>query len=304
MSTPAQPAERLGVALRPVDGQPALPAFARGWAVGGTTPAPYLDYLAGDAAFNWSEDLEDLHENEGADHFLDEWTRRAVLDGLALRGTSMPLIVDIGCSSGALLRDLSRERSDAVLLGIDVVPSGLRVAHETVPDVPLLRASALALPLADASVDAIASLNVLEHVAEDESALAEMRRVLRPGGRAAVVVPAGPGLYDFYDRHLQHERRYARGELSAKASRAGLRVRLDTHLGSGLYPAFWAVKKRNRRRQRSLAPERERELVARQIEGTKDSRAGRALCALERRALQHGLRPPFGIRSFVVMERP
>jgi SAM-dependent methyltransferase len=263
---------------------------------------PYLDYLAGDTAFNWSDDLEDLHENEGADHFLDEWTRRAVLDGLALGRVAAPLIVDIGCSSGALLRDLAREQPGAALLGIDVVPSGLRVAHQALPDVPLVRASALALPLADGSVDAIASLNVLEHLAEDELALAEMRRVLRPGGRAAIVVPAGPGLYDFYDRHLQHERRYARGELRAKAGRAGLRVQLDTHLGSGLYPAFWAVKKRNRRRQ--LAPERERELVARQIEGTKHSRAGRALCALEQRALRHGLRPPFGIRSFAVLERP
>ena len=292
----------LTAALSPVDGQPALPGFERGWR-DGAAPAPYLDYLAGDDAFNWSDDLEDLHENEGADHFLDEWTRRAVLDGLDLARATPQLIVDIGCSSGVLLRDLRRERPGAALLGVDVVPSGLQVAHQLVPDVPLIRASALALPLADGSVDAIASLNVLEHLAEDVGALAEMRRVLRPGGRAAVVVPAGPGLYDFYDRHLQHERRYARRELSRKAVAAGLRVRLDTHLGSGLYPAFWFVKKRNRRIQRSLDRERERELVAGQIEGTKDSRVGRALCTLERRALAHGIRPPFGIRSLVVLER-
>ncbi|MDX6600356.1 MAG: hypothetical protein QOE87_4243 [Gaiellales bacterium] len=293
----------LAAALRPVADGPGLPGFERGW-LGGPAPAAYLDYLAGDDAFNWSEELEDLHENEGADHFLDEWTRRAVLDGLDLARSAHPLIVDIGCSSGVLLRDLRREQPGAALLGVDVVPSGLRVAHGVVPDVPLIRASALALPLADGSIDAIASLNVLEHLAEDVGALAEMHRVLRPGGRAAVVVPAGPGLYDFYDRHLQHERRYARGELSKKAASTGLRVRLDTHLGSGLYPAFWVVKKRNRRRQRSLEPARERELVAGQIEGTKSSRVGRALCALERRALARGVRPPVGIRSLVVVERP
>jgi SAM-dependent methyltransferase len=191
-----------------------------------------------------------------------------------------------------------------VLLGVDVVRSGLRVAHGLVPDVPLVRASALDLPLEDASVDAIASLNVLEHLSDDVGALAEMRRVLRPGGRVGIVVPAGPGLYDFYDRHLQHERRYARGELRRKAEGAGLRVRVDAHLGSALLPAFWVVKKRNRRLQRSLSPERERELVAGQIEGTKDSRIGRALCALERRALARGIRAPFGIRSFAMLERP
>ena len=174
---------------------------------------------------------------------------------------------------------------------------------QLVPQVPLLRASALELPLDDASVDAIASLNVLEHLADDVGALTEMRRVLRPGGRAAVVVPAGPGLYDFYDRHLQHERRYARRELSRKAKDAGFGVRLDAHLGSGLYPMFWVVKKRNRRLQRSLSAARERELVTRHIEGTKDSRVGRGLCALERRALARGIRPTFGIRAFAVLER-
>jgi SAM-dependent methyltransferase len=295
-------ADSLASTLRPAPGASALPAFADGWLVDGS-PAPYLDYLAGDTAFNWSEELEDLHENEGADHFLDTWTRRAVLDGLDLARIAAPVIADIGCSSGVLLRDLSREYPAATLLGVDVVPAGLRVAHELVPHVPLLRASALDLPLEAASVDAIASLNVLERLPDDVGALVEMRRVLRPGGRAAVVVPAGPGLYDFYDRHLQHERRYARRELSRKAKAAGLGVRLDAHLGSGLYPVFWAVKKRNRRRQRSLSPARERELVARQIERTKDSRVGRVLCALERRALARGIRPPFGIRAFAVLER-
>jgi hypothetical protein len=128
--------------------------------------------------------------------------------------------------------------------------------------------------------------------------------VLRPGGRAGIVVPAGRGLYDLYDRHLQHERRYGHGELRGKASSVGLRVILDAHLGSGLYPAFWAVKKRNRRLERRLTPERQRALVAGQIAGTRDSRVGRLLCAGERRLLAAGVRLPFGIRSIVVVERP
>ena len=74
-----------------------------------------------------------------------------------------------------------------------------------------------ALPFADASVAAAVSANLLEHVPDDERALAELRRVLRPGGRAVIVVPASPGVYDYYDRFLGHERRYARGELASKA---------------------------------------------------------------------------------------
>ena len=47
--------------------------------------------------------------------------------------------------------------------------------------------------------------------------------MLRPGARAVVVVPAGPGTYDYYDRFLGHERRYARGELAGKARDGGTR---------------------------------------------------------------------------------
>ena len=93
-------AEPLSSALRPVSGSGALPAFADGWLVDGTSPAPYLDYLAGDTAFNWSEELEDLHENEGADHFLDTWTRRAVLDGMRIDAGNGRNIGDFGGADG------------------------------------------------------------------------------------------------------------------------------------------------------------------------------------------------------------
>ena len=90
------------------------------------------------------------------------------------------------------------------------------------------------------------SANLLEHVPDDRSALAEIARVLKPGRPAALVVPAGPRTFDYYDRFLGHERRYARGELADKCRAAGLEPREDRHLASLLYPAFWLVKQRNR----------------------------------------------------------
>ena len=60
--------------------------------------------------------------------------------------------------------------------------------------------------------------------------------MLRPGGVAAVVVPAGPGTYDYYDRFLGHERRYARGELAQSGERAGFEVLDDAYLGSLALP--------------------------------------------------------------------
>jgi SAM-dependent methyltransferase len=253
---------------------------------------------------NWSDDLEALHREASRDHFLDVWTRRALLDAALPALTPQGVVVDAGCSSGYLLEDLRAERADLQLIGVDLVAAGLRRAHDLVPEARLLLADVCDLPVEDETVDAVVSANLLEHVPDDVGALREFARVLRPGGRAAIVVPAGPSTYDYYDRFLGHERRYARGEMAAKGRDAGLRVVADHHIGSFLYPAFWAVKQRNRRRYRDPSEQEMQRLVERDIARTTDSRLGAATTALERKLIARGVGLPFGIRSFVVLERP
>ena len=75
------------------------------------------------------------------------------------------------------------------------------------------------------------ALNLLEHLPDDRAALAEFARVLRPGGRAVVVVPANPRLYDYYDAHLRHERRYGRDELPEQGPRRPACVPVGAHRG-------------------------------------------------------------------------
>jgi SAM-dependent methyltransferase len=290
-------------ALRPPDGLKAVPPFERGWKLTDGTLAPFLSYVGDDAAVNWSDELEDLHEESSRDHFIDCWTREAIVERV---GAVPPdgAIADLGCSTGYLLEDLAAAFPRARLFGVDMVAPGLRKAHELVPDARLLRADVCVLPLADASLDAVVSANLLEHVPDDVGALREVRRVLRPGGRAVFVVPAGPGTYDYYDRFLGHERRYGHGELAAKARDAGLEALEDAHLGSLLYPAFWAVKKRNRRRFDDLRGAELEERVGRDIANTRDSRVGAWACGLERALLRRGIRLPFGIRGLTVVRRP
>lgn len=251
---------------------------------------------------NWSDELEALHVESSRDHFLDVWTRRALLDSIAR--PAHEVIVDAGCSSGYLLEDLRRAYPRATLVGVDLVAGGLRRAHALVPDARLLLADVCDLPLEDASADAIVSANLLEHVPDDEAALRELHRVLRPGGVTALVVPAGPGTYDYYDAFLGHERRYARGELAAKARAAGFEVIFETHLGTLIFPGFWVVKKLNRRRHADPSPDRRRALVERDIRRTTNSRAGAFATRVEQALLRRAVRLPFGIRALTVLRRP
>jgi ubiquinone/menaquinone biosynthesis C-methylase UbiE len=283
-------------------GHEALPGFDRGWTVAGTTE-PFLSYVHEGPVVNWSDELEAIHEESSRSHFIDRWTRRAMLKQLGDPGADA-VILDLGCSSGYLLEDLHAAHPRAALIGIDLIGAGLRKAHAQVPEARLLQADAGALPLADGSVDLALSANLLEHVSDDTRVLRELRRVLRPGARAILVVPAGPQLYDYYDRFLGHQRRYARGELADRARAAGLVPVVGHYLGSLLYPAFWLVKQRNRRRFGRLDGAALQARVEHDIANTRSSPAGAGACRIEEWLLDRGLRLPLGIRELIVLRAP
>lgn len=289
--------------FRAAPGRSSLPAYDHGWQVDGGRPEPFISYVEADPSVNWSDELEQLHEESSRSHFLDRWTRGAMLQGIG-PVTATATIADVGCSTGHLLHDLRERLPWAELVGVDLIGSGLEKAHTLVPSAKLLRADACDLPLLDATVDAVVSANLLEHVPDDRRALREFARILRPGARAAIVVPAGPGTYDYYDRFLGHERRYARRELASKCTEVGLEVIHDGYIASLLYPAFWLVKQRNRRRHHGLRGDALESQVARDIARTHDSRAGALTWGVERGLARLGVSLPFGIRSLVVARRP
>jgi SAM-dependent methyltransferase len=73
-------------------------------------------------------------------------------------------------------------------------------------------------------LDTVVALNVIEHIADDVEALRSMAAMLRPGGRAVVLVPAFQKLFGSLDQELGHVRRYTRADLSQRMSEAGFRV--------------------------------------------------------------------------------
>jgi SAM-dependent methyltransferase len=70
----------------------------------------------------------------------------------------------------------------------------------------------------------VVCLNVIEHVDDDVGALRNVRASLSPGGRAVVLVPAGPWNFGTLDESLGHRRRYTEAGLREVAGRAGLSV--------------------------------------------------------------------------------
>lgn len=76
----------------------------------------------------------------------------------------------------------------------------------------------------DTSLDGAVMINTLEHVKDDEAALAELARVLRPGGHLMIFVPAMPFLFSRLDAAIGHYRRYRRAELVAKTEAAGFTI--------------------------------------------------------------------------------
>jgi SAM-dependent methyltransferase len=166
--------------------------------------------------------------------------QRAIALGLLSAAGPLPperRLLDAGCGTGYNLVALGREGRAT---GVDLSPAALAFCRER--GVRALRASVLQLPFGDGSFDVVGSFDVLYHawVSDDRAAVAEMVRVLRPGGVVLVRVPALKALWGAHDVEVQSRHRYTRGELVALLRACGLSVLRSTYCNSILFPLLLA----------------------------------------------------------------
>jgi SAM-dependent methyltransferase len=167
-------------------------------------------------------------------------------------------VLDMGCGAGRHAFEMYRRGGDVIafdqdgdeLAGVLDLFGAMRDAGE-VPDgaeADIKQGDALSLPFADAEFDRVVAAEVLEHIPDDEAAIAELARVLRPGGTMAVTVPRWLpekvcwALSDAYHEvEGGHVRIYRGHELLARLEAAGLVYEGRDH-AHGLHAPYWWLK--------------------------------------------------------------
>lgn len=149
------------------------------------------------------------------------WYReRRHLLGRAIRRLAPGRAMDIGAAGGGNTRVL--KAAGWSVTALEYGADGAEVAAER--GLSVMRGDATALPVADDSLDLVVAFDVLEHIVDHDSAVAEVHRALRPGGRFLVAVPADPRLWSEHDVAVDHVRRYTRTTLRDVLERGGFEL--------------------------------------------------------------------------------
>jgi SAM-dependent methyltransferase len=167
-------------------------------------------------------------------------------------------VLDMGCGGGRHAFEMYRRGADVVafdqdgdeLAGVLDLFGAMREAGEVPPgaEADIKQGDARSLPYPDGEFDRVVAAEVLEHIPDDTAAMAELARVLRPGGTLAVTVPRWLpericwALSDAYHEvEGGHVRIYTHRQLATHLEATGLVVVGSDHV-HGLHAPYWWLK--------------------------------------------------------------
>ena len=221
----------------------------------------------------------------------------ALLDRYLGRDTSPDRrLLDIGCGTGTMLRHLARYgRVD----GIDADPAAVRFCEERGIST-VQQAETPPIPHPDGLFDLVTAFDVLEHVDSDSDLLAEIRRVLVPGGVFVASVPAFRFLWGNQDEISHHRRRYTAAMLRGRFAAAGLELERISYFNMLLFPPIAAIRLYRRVfMAQEEAPHSDFEMTS---EGRVNDALARLLGAEARMLVNHDL--PFGVSILGIARAP
>ena len=201
-------------------------------------------------------------------------------------------ILDVGCGTGANLELLARY-GDAE--GVDISVDALEFCRERGLQQQVRLGAAETLPYEDGSFDLVTALDVVEHLDDDVGGLKEMRRVLKPGGRALLFVPAFMFLWGVQDDVSHHRRRYTLKNLREAVREAGFEVERATYANISFFAPILAG--RTLMRATGIRPASGNNINVSALNGL----LGRILGA-ESTLLRH-INFPFGVSALCVARR-
>lgn len=234
-----------------------------------------------------------------ADNWWFAARREIVLDQLLRRygKTRSDLkILDAGCGTGLMLEYLKRFGS---VEGLESSDDAVRYCRERYGDAVAVKMGSIAEdPLfAKESFDVVTLLDVLEHIEDDVSALANINELLVCGGILICTVPAFPFLWGGHDVLNRHKRRYRLRELEKKLAAAGLEVETISYYNTFLFP-FVALKRLLTPRSARMEPKSDFESYPHWL-----NRLLKGVFASEKYFLRC-LRFPFGVSLICTARRP
>lgn len=236
--------------------------------------------------------VEDAHE---ATHWWFVTRRELFRARIAELGLARDAaVLDIGTSTGTNLRLLADMQFTNVR-GLDQSPVAIEYCRRK-GFAGVAEGDATALPFSDAAFELVLATDILEHVPDDAAAAREIHRVLAPGGRGLVTVPAFRSLWGLQDDVSHHQRRYRLGELVAQLERAGLIVDDAHYFNYLLFAPIWLARQAIRALDLPLRSENKvssplLDRVLRRVFAFDVATAGR-------------LRPPFGVSALALVHRP
>jgi SAM-dependent methyltransferase len=147
-------------------------------------------------------------------------------------------ILDVGCGTGAFAKEF---KNLGEYYGIDISPKAVDFCKKRgIKNVK--EGSATDLNYSESEFDIVLALDVLEHLKNDQAAIREIRRVLKPGGIAIIFVPAFSFLWSSSDITSQHFRRYTLKDLKLKSKEEGFKIIRSSYFNTFLFPPILAVR--------------------------------------------------------------
>lgn len=174
-----------------------------------------------------------------AEHDERHWwyrARRQIIAELIRRKVPLPKdakLLEIGCGTGHNLPMLG-EFGQVDALEVDPIARGMAEKRlgRTVLSSPLPALEGVP----DATYDMVAALDVVEHIPDDKAALEGISRVLKPGGKLLMTVPAHQWMWSAHDVVNHHQRRYSKRDFKRLVNESPLKLESIGYLNSLLFP--------------------------------------------------------------------